>query len=429
MTARAGGLFLCGAAAVAFSSPSFVSALQNPAPPSAPPPLVIQVGLDLIQMDAVITDKSGRPVTDLRTEDFTLEIDGQKQPIANAAFFGQPSASTAASGTEAAGFDPNRTLVFIVDDLNMSFQSMVTAKRALAIFAKEMETSRPLVALRLASDTSEKLSLFRSGDRLATAASALEYNIRSSKPMSPVRTGSTAQPAITSTLNRAPLVTQAVSSLTPTEERRNMEQRAYSLITTLNSMRGIPGRKALVFVSEGFYIDNKVNDFINHGSPFGALFDDTDLTAALRMVTEVANRASVVLYTVDPRGLIMNQPGVGENVSPQRTTAVTAARWDEQVGSQASLQFLADDTGGLAVANRNDLQGGFGDVLRDQGAYYLIGFEPPDKTFAKKSGRPKFHKIRLSVNRKDARVRTRAGFYGVTDEEVGKRAPVMTSPE
>ena len=207
-----------------------------------------------------------------------------------------------------------------------------------------------------------------------------------------------------------------------------MEQRAFSLISTLNSLRGVPGRKALVFVSEGFYIDNQVNDRINHGFSFGTLFDDTDLTAALRMITEMANRASVVLYTVDPRGLIVDFPGVGDNVSARQATAVTTSRWDERVGSQASLQYLADDTGGLAVANRNDLQGGFGDVLRDQASYYLIGFAPPAKAFAKKSGRPKFHKIKLSVNRKDVRVRTRAGFYGVTDEEVIKRAPLLATP-
>ena len=412
MTARAGGLVLVGTATVALASSMAVSAQQGQAPGSSTAPaLVIQVGVDLIQMDAVITDKAGRHVTDLRPEDFTLEVDGEKQRVANAAYFGPSSASATEAPTDGA-VDSDHTVAFIIDDLNLSFQSMVTTRRALAIFAREMGPSRPLVALRLASDETESFSLFRSADRLASAASELQYNIRSSKPMSPLRSG-TAQVSMATTLNRAPLAAQAVSSLTPAEERRNMEQRAFSLISTLNSLRGIPGRKAVVFVSEGFYIDNQVNDRINHGFAFGTLFDDTHLTASLRLITEVANRASVVLYTVDPRGLIVDFRGVGNSVSARQATA--------------SLQYLADDTGGLAVANRNDLQGGFGDVLRDQASYYLIGFEPPAKTFAKKSGRPKFHKIKISVNRKDVRVRTRAGYYGVTDEEVKQRAP-LTAP-
>ena len=45
-------------------------------------------------------------------------------------------------------------------------------------------------------------------------------------------------------------------------------------------------------------------------------------------------------------------------------------------------------------------------------------------TFAKKAGRPKFHRIKLKVNRPNLRVRTREAFYGVTDQEVNDRAPV-----
>ena len=120
-------------------------------------------------------------------------------------------------------------------------------------------------------------------------------------------------------------------------------------------------------------------------------------------------------------------PSHGDNSVGIPSTDASRARWNSRTGSQASLQYLADDTGGLANATRNDLRGGFGDVLRDQSAYYLIGFEPPERTFVKNSGRPKFHKIKLSVNRKDVRVRTRAGFYGVTDEEVKRRAPLTAA--
>ncbi len=182
-----------------------------------------------------------------------------------------------------------------------------------------------------------------------------------------------------------------------------------------------------MLVSEGFWVDNETRERFGMGFPFSSVFDDTEVSSALRMITEVANRASVVLYPVDPRGMTDDSPNVAVNVAVG--TDVTRAEWESRNGSEASLQYLADDTGGLATATRDDLQGGFADVLRDQAAYYLIGFEPPQKTFVKSSGRPKFHKIRLSVNRKDVRVQTRAGFYGVTDEEVVKRAPLMTSPD
>jgi VWFA-related protein len=99
------------------------------------------------------------------------------------------------------------------------------------------------------------------------------------------------------------------------------------------------------------------------------------------------------------------------------------------VGTQGTLQRLAEDTGGLSVYNRNDLRRGLNEIVSDQRAYYLIGFEPPKSAFVRTSDRPKFHEIKLSVNRPDVRVRTRAGFYGVTDKEVIERAPLVATPE
>jgi VWFA-related protein len=431
MRARTGGLFISGAAVFALASSIAVSAQERP----AAPPLVIKVGVDLIQIDASVTDKSGRPVTDLRAEDFTLEVDGQKQPIANAAHFGRslPGAEQEASASPSEGNPYAESIVvFVIDDLNMSYKSMYDAKRSLARFAEEMGPSRPLMALRRTSDEDMKFSLYRSADRLASAVDDLKYNIRSSKGIfpesavtAPVFMG---RPGDRTTRGQA-AVPVSMSGRTPAQEAQNLEQRAFSLVSTINTLRAFPGRKAVVLVSEGFWVDNQTRDRFGAGLPVSSVFDDTDVGGAVRLVTEVANRASVVLYPVDPRGLLDNTPSVVDNVTALQADNVSRSRWESRTGSQASLQYLADDTGGLADATRNDLQGGFADVLRDQTSYYLVGFEPPQKTFVKSSGRPRFHKIALSVNRAGVRVRTRAGFYGVTDEEVRKRAPLTASEE
>jgi VWFA-related protein len=436
LATRAGGLVILGTAALALASSITVSA-QPGAAPGAPasPPLVIRVGVDLIQIDAAVTDKQGRPVTDLRAEDFTLEVDGQKQPITNAAHFGRSLDAGDEGAPATANPYAETVVVFVIDDLNMSYKSMYDTKRSLARFAEEMGPARPLMALRLTSDESPKFSLYRSADRLASAVSGLKYNVLSSKgvfPENPVAAPAfMGAPADITAQNRTPSRTGPVltSGPTPSQETQNLRQRAFSLVSTINTLRGFPGRKAVVLVSEGFWVDNETRERFGRGFPLSAIFDDTDYTGAARMVTEVANRASVVLYPVDPRGPMEGVSSVADSVTALQATDQNRAKWESRTGSQASLQYLAEDTGGLANATRNDLQGGFGDVLRDQTAYYLIGFEPPQKTFARSSGRPKFHKIRLSVNRPDVRVRTRAGFYGVTDEEVFKRAPVMTSPE
>lgn len=438
MKARIGVLVLSAATSVALSSMP-VAALQAPAAPSqASPPLVIRVGVDLIQIDAAVTDKEGRPVTDLRAEDFTIEVDGKKQPVSNAMFFegrpGSEAGATAVAAPPGSAASPERTLVFILDDLDISFDSMYKAKLAMQKFAASWDFKEARVGLRSTSDNAQSVVLSRSPERFDKSLQKVRYSLRSSKGASstPVemRGGPEAGPA-----SGYPVAWNSSASVdlhagwtgNPAMERSNYEQRVYSLLSTINALRSIPGRKAVVLVSEGFSF-GRDRDQLGVASPFDALFEDRDdVDSVLRMIIEVANRASVVIYTIDPSGLLPSGPGADVAFAPSLNARRDA--WFERVGTQGTLQRLAEDTGGLSVYNRNDLKRGLIEVVSDQRAYYLVGFEPPRTAFERTSGRPKFHEIKLRVNRAGVRVRTRAGFYGVTDEDVIQKAPLMNTPE
>lgn len=419
------GTGLLAASGVALALSISAAALQDRSPAEAATPLVIRVGVDLIQIDATVTDKKGRPVSDLRLDEFTLEVDGRKRDIGNLVFFGAPNPDvTAPRGDESGTVRPapslrENTVVFVIDDLNMSFASMHQTRRGLRKFASEWGETRTRAALRITSDESPAFTLFGDAAQFEAAAAGLRYNIRSDKGMRSVRPmmserGMTAGMATAMRENLAPI---------PSAVLANLQQRLTSLVTTINSLRSLPGRKAVVLVSEGFTTLPIGSAPLASAGALGSLFlGEPGIHEELRLITEVANRASVVLYAVDPRGLIVDLPGAADDPTPDQLNRVVQERWTDRVVSQASLQELADSTGGLAIANRNDLKGGFGDVLRDQSSYYLVGFEPAEQTFKRKSGDAKFHKIKLSVKRPGLRVRTRAGFYGVTDEEVNAPA-------
>ena len=401
-------------------------AAQSPATSTTPSPLVIRVGVDLIQIDATVTDKEGRAVTDLRLEEFTLEVDGRKREISKAVFFGVPGRRSGPSGVVETGDRPpaeparDHTVVFVIDDLNISFASMHQARRGLRKFASEWGNSRTRAALRITSDEASTFTLFGDAAQFEAAAAGLRYNIRSDKGVRSVR------PMMSERGMGAGMASAMRENLEPIPSAvlANLQQRFRSLISTINSLRSLPGRKAVVLVSEGFTtLPPGVTPMASPGA-LGSLFlGETGIHEDLRLISEAANRASVVLYAVDPRGLIVDLPGAADDPTPDQLNRVLQERWTDRVVSQASLQELADATGGLAIANKNDLKGGFGDVLRDQASYYLIGFEPAEQTFKRKSGNARFHKIKLSVKRPGLRVRTRAGFYGVTDDEVNGRAP------
>ena len=92
---------------------------------------------------------------------------------------------------------------------------------------------------------------------------------------------------------------------------------------------------------------------------------------------------------------------------------VSARRSDALLQTQDGLRYVADQTGGFAVVNNNDMPGAFRRVLDDQRGYYLIGFQPSEDTFKADKG---FRRVKVKVTGKGLRVRTRAGFFGVATE-------------
>lgn len=100
---------------------------------------------------------------------------------------------------------------------------------------------------------------------------------------------------------------------------------------------------------------------------------------------------------------------------PERIQQVLSDRSNELFDTQAGLTYLAQQTGGFAILNNNDLSGGVRKVLDDQ-SYYLIGYEPDSDTFDAKTRR--FNKLEIKVKNKDLKVRYRSGFFNVADRDV-----------
>ena len=63
-------------------------------------------------------------------------------------------------------------------------------------------------------------------------------------------------------------------------------------------------------------------------------------------------------------------------------------------------------------------------ILANSRGYYLVGYEPPRATFA--GERPRFHKLEVKVKRPGLKVRSRKGFFGLSDAAVAALAPPQT---
>jgi hypothetical protein len=115
---------------------------------------------------------------------------------------------------------------------------------------------------------------------------------------------------------------------------------------------------------------------------------------------------------------LSNPPDPAGGRSPQELDQLLSNRRNAAFETQQGLDFLAQQTGGIAIRNTNDLGGGIRRVMEDQKGYYLIGYRPDYATFDPKTGRRTFHKLTLKVTRPGKfNVRMRNGFLGRSDED------------
>ena len=184
----------------------------------------------------------------------------------------------------------------------------------------------------------------------------------------------------------------------------------------VGGLREVPGRKSVVLFSENLRL-------------FMGRDTDPRVMDEVRRLTDAANRASAVIYSIDPRGLQTYSLTAADNtagMSPRQIARVPMQRATQVFRSQDGLVQLADQTGGLFLHDTNDISGALHEVMVDSEGYYLIGYHPDASTFDAKTGQPKYHRIQVKVNRPGLHVRSRNGFLGTSDREV---MPVARTPQ
>jgi VWFA-related protein len=217
-----------------------------------------------------------------------------------------------------------------------------------------------------------------------------------------------------------------------------LSARALSFI--VQGLGELPGRKSMVVFSDSMPLDVRdleTVDGLTEGSidkpvtpdplnPSTDVANQFNIGAALKKLAELAIRSSVVIYGVDTRGVQPTGVTAADNFNAQRTVAdlaglehsVSSGRSHQMLDLRAGAEMVAKETGGFLVRNSNDFQ--LQRVMSDQEGYYLIGYRPTSETFNRR-----FHHIKARVKRPGLSVRTREGFFGVTDEAA--RRPVRTN--
>jgi VWFA-related protein len=388
---------------------------------------VVRITTNLVQIDAVVLDKNGRYVTDLRPEDFEVVEDGKRQEVTNFSYVdvepgpkAQPAQAATPERTDkkkgAANIVPpvrlrpeqlRRTMALVVDDLSLSVESIVHVKEALKNYLDKQVQDNDLSAILRTSSGVGVLQQFTSDKRILYAAlervnwspmsrgglNAVEPKDDSTEPAAE-RTGSVDDSKLgTSKENR---------------EENSIADTIDALTFIVRGFQKLPGRKAVVLFTDSLRLFSRIDNALSSN------------VERLRRLIDLANRSSVVFYSIDARGLQPLTFTAGEKVralTPQNAAQMVGIGSPRQsfFEDQDGMSYLARETGGIFMKDNNDFNKGVQRVLEDQKGYYLIGYRPDASTFDPKTGQRRFHNLKVKLNRPGLTVRSRAGFYGIAE--------------
>lgn len=391
----------------------------------------LRLKADLVQVRAVVTDKRGQPVAGLKKEDFELLEENRPQEIS---FFSVEDVSIPSDSQKPGGVrtlrnptqDVVRTIVLFVDTVHTSFANIARTKRALRRFVDEQMTDRDLVALVTSSGALGLMEQFTHDRHL------LRAGIERLTAWRPSTQETLFTPYLAAQISRGDRRSLYLGiEIVRTEEMMPKEVRdeimepqvrgradqilaeaSYRRRVMLATLKGVvervaemPGQRMIAVFSEGFSLS----------SPGGG-FEVSDLQPAISR----AVRSGVVIYAIAAQGLqpLMipaSQPGIvagrrRENPETRKEVAdLTSTLGASERDLQLGLVTLANDTGGEAFFNTNDLSGRLQKALNDNRIYYAIGYHAPnDNSIAKGK---QFRRISLRVkNHPEYKIRTQRGY-------------------
>jgi VWFA-related protein len=370
----------------------------------------------VVNVEAVVTDKRGNRVPDLKPQEFRLKVDGKPIKIdyfnevrGGQAIAPEPGAAQTIPGLPdlAPGSPVGTSYLVFIDDYFSIAPRRDEVLRSLRddLVRLGPEDRMALVAYDgkhlnlLSSWSSSSRELARAIEReIETPARGLERqaelrNFRATQP--PRSTGDPVQASRSGFANTQLTIEERAYVA---ELSGQLERAVAAATSTLRGFASPPGRKVMLMLVGGWPFspaDYAVNDInrpiIEHDVPHG--------DAVMRPLVETANRLGYTLYPVDVPGIETNAASA-QSSAPRPVGANFGLREQEHEGT---LTYLAKETGGRALLNSLRIAS-LEHVEADTRSYYWLGFTPNWE------GKDKRHTIQLEVLRPGLAVRTRDSF-------------------
>jgi VWFA-related protein len=385
------------------------------------PQQTIKVRSQLVVVDVSVTAAHGRPVTDLKRSDFQVFENGKSQRIVvfqPHSFKPHPPEPKAAqkvaaqlpkgvfSNIDVGASSPSAPALNIIlfDELNSSFESQKSGRQQLIKFLKSLPPGQPTALFELRESLRVMTSFSTDSSRLVAAAEKLvpyrsgwfvsedeaEREVARGALLSDMGPGSPPPPDTGALLNR--VRSRGLG------ERLRITLRAFRSLA--NAVAGYPGRKNLLWLSEGFPVRFSPEGTVGRPNVMAS-------STAARLAS-----SQLAVYPIDTQGLagMENQGSAAGSVAlgkgPAPVVSLLAGRRQRLWESQTAMDSVAEDTGGQAFSNSSDLQGAFNRVFEAGANYYTLAYAPTDLNW-----NGEFRHIKVTVRRKGLQLAYRKGYY------------------
>ncbi len=381
---------------------------------------IIKVDTKLVQVDAVVLDKNGKLVSDLKVEDFEILQGGKPQKIDFFSFVkGNAEATKRSAPSANANVAPpssssaisverlNRTIALVVDDSCMSFESINTVRGALLDFVNSQMQEGDLVGIFRTRSGNGTLQQFTT-DKNVLIKGIKNITLSSGLGCQDIFAPNRADYTLKQGQGGAATFDDPRTKIQL--ERMNASRRETTALGTIKTiqylirgMQNIPGRKSMILISDGLYASSLNGNGVNE----------------INRTVNLANQSAVVIYSMNARGLFDNTmisaadevlPFTGDGGGGNDIESLVTGRRAVYENGLDNLRYVAYSTGGTFINNTNNLNKGFDRILAEQQGYYLIGYQPDESTLKLDAN---FRKLTLKIKRPDLSVRHRFGFYGV----------------
>ncbi|HEV2234883.1 MAG TPA: VWA domain-containing protein [Terriglobia bacterium] len=412
----------------------------------------IKVGTAEVLVDAIVTDKRNRLISNMKPRDFEIFEDGVPQDIDSFSLHrGAPAPSPQSSApleaktgaTEAAPPPatqiPNLTIL-LLDYSTTEFQNEKLVQEASVKYVEQKLQPGDLMAVfvlgaglqavtNFTDDKTRLIAALKSRNQTGSALSADRADLTSGVNFGEATTTSVDTSATASLTTSGPGAAgvgaalgaqgSAMAQVGQAQRiaaafyvmRSGIDQRqSRAVLTAIRAIAGgvkqIEGRKTLILFSQGFVVGESIEP-------------------ELHSVADAANRAHLAVYCIDTRGLESQQlrsdllpideltasARVGDRNRTQGSGGETIFDKTLQAGrdmNESALRFVANATGGFYVHNTNDLETGLDRIDDEMRSYYLLTYHPKNQNFD-----GKFRQIRVEARPPGLTVRARNGYYAI----------------